>query len=115
MCRGGLYIYIMGYDFIDWNRVKKLIIDIAEADGDMIFFDTDKAIGMGYTAMERVVAEQIIQKREPVPDEVSRRLNNSFADDRVAMRAVYISEVELIFVIFPDKGCFIVINESGLI
>lgn len=108
------YIYIMGHDIIDWDRIKRLVVEIAELDGCVITFDGDKAVSLGYTKLEQVIAEQVLQCVEPIPFTTAEKLKCLFVVGGTIIRVVYISEVRLVFVTFVEKGCFIVVDEAAL-
>jgi hypothetical protein len=105
----------MVHDIIDWFRIKKLIVDIAEEDRSAILFNGDKAALLGYTEIEQKIAEQVIQNTEPMSDSTKDKLKRMFRFTEGLIKFTYISEVQLVFVVFQDKRCFVVIDESALL
>jgi hypothetical protein len=104
----------MVHDIIDWNRIRKLIIQIAEFDHDSILFDCDKAIEMGYSLLEQQVAEQVIYKCTPLTKATSIRLEQLFGCNGSKIAFLYLYDVQLIFIVLADKKDFVVIDEAAI-
>lgn len=104
----------MVHDIIDWNRIRKLVVGIAEFDLNSIIFDCDKAIELGYSLLEQQVAEQVIYNHTPLSKPTSIKLEQLFGCNGSKITFVYLYEVQLIFIVLADKKDFVVIDEAAL-
>jgi hypothetical protein len=102
---------------MELNKLRNLIIDVQELSINKVNFDTDIALGSGFTEDEKREAEQIIihsPKQTPAYKDVQMTILRFCFGRQVLPEIFYIEEAKLVYLFFPRQGKYFMAYEEEL-